>query len=68
MIDSPVADYKSSESLIGANGPFKMLTMRRMERALNVEITKHRGPANDAGANPAGGTCNGKSKKMLKAT
>ena len=67
LIDSLLADYKKPEDLIGENGLLKLLTKKLVERALQAEMAEHLGHAkNDAVANPAGNTRNGKSKKTLK--
>jgi putative transposase len=67
LIDSLLADYKKPEDLIGENGLLKLLTKKLVERALQAEMAEHLGHAkNDAVANPAGNTRNGRSKKTLK--
>jgi putative transposase len=67
LIDSRLADYKKPEDLIGENGLLKLLTKKLVERALEAEMAEHLGHAkNEAVANPAGNTRNGKSKKTLK--
>lgn len=67
LIDSLLADYRRPEDLIGENGLLKLLTKKLVERALQAEMAQHLGHAkNDALANPAGNTRNGKSKKTLK--
>ncbi len=67
LIDSLLADYKKPEDLIGESGLLKLLTKKLVERALQAEMAEHLGHAkNDAVANPAGNTRNGKSKKTLK--
>ena len=67
LIDSLLADYKKLEDLIGENGLLKLLTKKLVERALQAEMADHLGHAkNEAVANPAGNTRNGKSKKTLK--
>ena len=67
LIDSLLADYKKPEDLIGENGLLKLLTKKLVERALQAEMADHLGHGkNEAVANPAGNTRNGKSKKTLK--
>ena len=67
LIDSLLADYKKPEDLIGENGLLKLLTKKLVERALQAEMAEHLGHAkNNAVANPAGNTRNGKSKETLK--
>lgn len=67
LIDSLLADYKKPEDLIGEHGLLKQLTRKLVERALEAEMAEHLGHArNEAVANPAGNTRNGKSKKTLK--
>ena len=62
-----LAGYKKPEDLIGENGLLKQLTKLLVERALDAELTEHLGhERNEAVANPAGNTRNGKSKKTLK--
>ncbi len=67
LIDSLLADYKKPEDLIGENGLLKQLTKKLVERALQAEMAEHLGYAkNEAVANVAGNTRNGKSQKTLK--
>lgn len=67
LLASLLADYKKPEDLIGENGLLKQLTKLLVERALDAELTEHLGhERNEAVANPAGNTRNGKSKKTLK--
>jgi len=70
LIDSLLADYKKPEDLIGENGLLKHLTKKLVERALQAEMAEmaeHLGHAkNEAVANVAGNTRNGKSQKTLK--
>lgn len=67
LIDGLLAGYQKPEDLIGENGLLKQLTKALVERALEAEMAEHLGHArNEPVANPAGNTCNGKSKKTLK--
>ena len=67
LIDALLADYKKPEDLIGESGLLKQLTKLLVERALDAELTEHLGhERNEAVANPAGNTRNGKSRKTLK--
>ena len=67
LLASLLADYKKPEDLIGENGLLMQLTKLLVERALDAELTEHLGhERNEAVANPAGNTRNGKSRKTLK--
>lgn len=67
LLSGLLANYKKPEDLIGENGLLKQLTKLLVERALDAELTEHLGhERNEAVANPAGNTRNGKSKKTLK--
>lgn len=62
-----LANYQKPEDLIGEEGLLKHLTKLVVERALEAEMTEHLGHGkNEAVANQAGNTRNGKSKKTLK--
>jgi len=67
LLSGLLANYKKPEDLIGENGLLKQLTKLLVERALDAELTEHLGhERNEAVANPAGNTRNGKSRKTLK--
>lgn len=67
LLSGLLASYKKPEDLIGENGLLKQLTKLLVERALDAELTEHLGhERNEAVANPAGNTRNGKSRKTLK--
>ena len=62
-----LANDQKPEDLIGEEGLLKHLTKLVVERALEAEMTEHLGHGkNEAVANQAGNTRNGKSKKTLK--
>ena len=67
LLSGLLANYKKPEDLIGENGLLMQLTKLLVERALDAELTEHLGhERNEAVANPAGNTRNGKSRKTLK--
>ena len=62
-----LANYQKPEDLIGEDGLLKHLTKLVVERALEAEMTEHLGHGkNEAVANVAGNTRNGRSRKTLK--
>ena len=66
LVAQLLGNYQKPEDLIGENGLLKQLTKLLVERALDAELTEHLGhERNEAVANPAGNTRNGKSKKTL---
>jgi len=67
LLSGLLANYRKPEDLIGENGLLKQLTKLLVERALDAELTEHLGhERNEAVANHAGNTRNGKSRKTLK--
>jgi len=43
LFDVLMKNYKKPEDLIGKNGLLKQLTKRLLERAMQAELTEHRG-------------------------
>lgn len=67
LIESLMSGYQKPEDLIGEHGLLKQITKAVVERALQAEMEAHLGHAkNEAVANQAGNTRNGKSRKTLK--
>lgn len=67
LIESLMSGYQKPEDLIGEHGLLKQITKAVVERALQAEMEAHLGYAkNEAVANQAGNTRNGKSRKTLK--
>ena len=66
-VDKLLADYKGPKNLIGEQGLLKQLTKALVERAMQAELTHHRGYAkNDAAGRGSGNSRNGTSPKTLK--
>lgn len=66
LLDTLLSGYQKPEDLIGENGLLKQLTKALVERALEAEITEHRGHAkHESVTHPSGNTRNGKSRKTL---
>ena len=62
-----LANDQKPEDLIGENGLLKQLTQRLVEKALDAQMTEHRGhEKHEPVANVAGNTRNGRSRKTLK--
>src|SRR5450432_1290515 len=67
LIDKLLADYKKPEDIIGENGLLKQLTKALLERAMQAEITEHRGyERHDPAGNNSGNSRNGGTTKTLK--
>src|ERR1700682_6508836 len=67
LIDKLLLDYKKPEDIIGENGLLKQLTKAVLERAMQVEMTEHRGyEKHDPAGNNSGNSRNGATTKTLK--
>src|SRR5882762_4838507 len=67
LIDKLLADYKTSEDIIGTNGLLKQLTKAVLERAMQAEMTEHLGyEKHDPAGNNSGNSRNGATTKTLK--
>ena len=67
LLDELLADYKTPEDMIGANGILKQMTKALLERAMNAELSTHLGfGKHDPGGYNSGNSCNGVTKKKLK--
>ena len=67
LLDALLADYQTTEDLIGQHGLLKQLTKALVERALHAEMAEHLGHSKNAlVANDSGNTRNGTSRKTLK--
>jgi putative transposase len=67
LIDKLLADYKKREDIIGEHGLLKQLTKAVLERAMQAEMTEHRGyEKHDQAGHHSGNSRNGKTTKALK--
>ena len=64
LLDELLADYKTPEDMIGANGILKQMTKALLERAMNAELSTHLGfGKHDPGGYNSGNSRNGVTKK-----
>ena len=67
LIDKLLADYKKREDIIGEHGLLKQITKAVLERAMQAEMTEHRGyEKHDQAGHHSGNSRNGKTTKALK--
>ena len=67
LLDELLADYKTPEDMIVANGILKQMTKALLERAMKAELSTHLGfGKHDPGGYNSGNSRNGGTKKKLK--
>jgi putative transposase len=67
LLDELMKEYRNPEDLLGANGIFKELQKRLLEKAMGAELTSHLGyEKHEASGRNSGNSRNGSSPKTIK--